>query len=244
MTGTAEEVAPEVKRSYDLSVTRIATHKRSRRERLPDRICQGSEQRWAEVARRAVEVALQGRAVLVGTRSVEASERLSSALTLGGVEHSVLNARQDEGEAQAVAQAGHAGRITVATNMAGRGTDIKLQPDVEQAGGLHVILTEFHESARVDRQLFGRCARQGDPGSTEAIVSIDDELFLRFAPVLVRRALALLVKTPLSSRKTLRWLVKSLQDRAERHYRKQRQDTVQRDAQTAQSLGFVGRRSK
>jgi len=92
--------------------------------------------------------------------------------------------------------------------------------------------------------LFGRCARQGDPGSTEAIVSIDDELFLRFAPVLVRRALALLVKTPLSSRKTLRWLVKSLQDRAERHYRKQRQDTVQRDAQTAQSLGFVGRRSK
>ncbi|NWB47920.1 preprotein translocase subunit SecA [Pseudomonas gingeri] len=244
MTGTAEEVAPEVKRSYDLSVTRIATHKRSRRERLPDRICQGSEQRWAEVARRAVEVALQGRAVLVGTRSVEASERLSNALTLGGIEHSVLNARQDEGEAQAVAQAGHAGRITVATNMAGRGTDIKLQPDVEQAGGLHVILTEFHESARVDRQLFGRCARQGDPGSTEAIVSIDDELFLRFAPVLVRRALALLVKTPLSSRKTLRWLVKSLQDRAERHYRKQRQDTVKRDAQMAQSLGFVGRRGK
>ncbi|MPQ69070.1 MULTISPECIES: preprotein translocase subunit SecA [unclassified Pseudomonas] len=244
MTGTAEEVAPEVKRSYDLSVTRIATHKRSRRERLPDRICQDSTQRWAEVTRRAVEVALQGRAVLVGTRSVEASERLSSALTLGGIEHSVLNARQDEGEAQAVAQAGHTGRITVATNMAGRGTDIKLQPDVEQAGGLHVILTEFHESARVDRQLFGRCARQGDPGSTEAIVSIDDELFLRFAPVLVRRALALLVKTPLSSRKTLRWLVKSLQDRAERHYRKQRQDTVKRDAQMAQSLGFVGRRGK
>ncbi|NWB95807.1 preprotein translocase subunit SecA [Pseudomonas gingeri] len=244
MTGTAEEVAPEVKRSYDLSVTRIPTHKRSRRERLPDRVCQDSTQRWAEVARRAVEVASQGRAVLVGTRSVEASERLSGALTQGGIEHSVLNARQDEGEAQAVAQAGYAGRITVATNMAGRGTDIKLQPDVEQAGGLHVILTEFHESARVDRQLFGRCARQGDPGSTEAIVSIDDELFQRFAPMLVRRALALLVKTPLSSRKTLRWLVKSLQDRAERHYRKQRQDTVKRDAQMAQSLGFVGRRGK
>ena len=92
----------------------------------------------------------------------------------------VLNARQDREEAEIVAEAGQAGRITVATNMAGRGTDIRLHPAVSEAGGLHVILTEYHESRRIDRQLFGRCARQGDPGSYESIVALDDELFRRF----------------------------------------------------------------
>jgi preprotein translocase subunit SecA len=107
---------------------------------------------------------------------VAASEKLSALLTEAGLEHQLLNARQDEQEAEIIAQAGQLGRITVATNMAGRGTDIKLGPGIAELGGLHVIATELHESARIDRQLFGRCGRQGDPGTIEAIVSLEDEL--------------------------------------------------------------------
>lgn len=241
MTGTAQEVAAEIKRSYDLSITRIPTHKPSKRRRLTDSLCRDTEARWAEVARRAGEWATQGRAVLVGTRSVEASERLSAELARVGLAHTVLNARQDKTEAEAVAHAGQAGRITVATNMAGRGTDIKLTDEVRNAGGLHVILTEFHESARVDRQLFGRCARQGDPGTTEAIVSIDDELFRRFAPAAVRALLRVMAG---KQQRSLRWIVPWVQNRAERHYRKQRLDTMQRDEQWRRALGFVGKTMK
>ncbi|MGO1069149.1 preprotein translocase subunit SecA [Lysobacter sp. CA199] len=244
MTGTAQEVAAEVKRSYDLSVTRIPTHKPSRRARQCDCVCVNSQLRWIEVARRAQQVAAQGRAVLVGTRSLEASEQLSGLLEAAGVEHTVLNARQDKSEADVVAQASQPGRITVATNMAGRGTDIKLTREVEQAGGLHVILTEFHESARVDRQLFGRCARQGDPGSTEAVVSIDDELFRRFAPPAGRWLMGLLVRERRQSSRWLRWWATYVQDRAERHYRRQREDTLKRDKEWLRALGFVGKTRK
>src|SRR5258706_3739411 len=122
-----------------------------------------------------------GRAVLVGTRSVAASEEVDRLLSASRIEHVVLNARQDSEEAEIVARAGEPRRVTVATNMAGRGTDIKLAPEITALGGLHVILTEFHESARIDRQLFGRCARQGDAGSHEAIVSLEDDLFRRHA---------------------------------------------------------------
>lgn len=241
MTGTAQEVAAEIKRSYDLSVTRIPTHKPSKRRRLSDRLCRNADQRWIDVARRASEVAAQGRAVLIGTRSVEASERLSAELDRTEVAHIVLNARQDKTEAETVAQAGQAGRIMVATNMAGRGTDIKLADAVREAGGLHVILTEFHESARVDRQLFGRCARQGDPGTTEAIVSFDDELFRSFAPASVRWLLRAMIGTrPLGFRRVVTWM----QDRAERHFRKQRLDTMKRDEQWRRALGFVGKTRK
>lgn len=241
MTGTAQEVAAEIKRSYDLSVTRIPTHRPSKRKPMTDRLCTHADQRWAHVAQRAATMASQGRAVLIGTRSVEASERLSEELQRTGVEHTVLNARQDKTEADTVAQAGQAGRIMVATNMAGRGTDIKLTDAVREAGGLHVILTEFHESARVDRQLFGRCARQGDPGTTEAIVCIDDELFRRFAPVTVRWLLRAMAG---EQQRGLRRLVAWIQNRAERHYRKQRLDTMQRDEQWRRALGFVGKTRK
>ncbi|KAA0068826.1 preprotein translocase subunit SecA [Rhodanobacter sp. T12-5] len=244
MTGTAQEVAAEVKRTYDLSVTRIPTHKPSRRRRLVDRICRTSDERWKEVARRATEVAATGRPVLVGTRSVEASEQLGNLLERDGIAHAVLNARQDKSEAEAVAQASQAGRITVATNMAGRGTDIKLAPDVEQAGGLHVILTEFHESARVDRQLFGRCARQGDPGTIESVVSVEDELFRQFAPAGGRWLMRAMVRQNRETRRLLRWWVRHLQNRAERHYRKQRTETIRRDFEWARALGFVGKTRK
>ena len=122
-----------------------------------------------------------GRAVLIGTRSVDASEHVGELLLEAGFQPVILNARQDRQEAEIVACAGQPGRVTVATNLAGRGTDIQLHPAVREAGGLHVILTEYHESRRIDRQLFGRAGRQGDPGSYESIVALDDELFQRFA---------------------------------------------------------------
>jgi preprotein translocase subunit SecA len=112
---------------------------------------------------------------------VAASEALSGRLARAGIDHVVLNARQDGEEAAIVGQAGLAGQVTVATNMAGRGTDIRLGPGVAERGGLHVILTEFHESGRIDRQLYGRCGRQGEDGSYEAIVSLGDDIFLRHA---------------------------------------------------------------
>ncbi|MFC4761972.1 preprotein translocase subunit SecA [Dyella koreensis] len=244
MTGTAQEVATEVKQTYGLPVTRIPTHKPSRRRRLADRICASSADRWREVVRRAAEVAAQGRSVLIGTRSVEASELLGQLLERDGIAHTVLNARQDKTEADTVAVAGQPGCITVATNMAGRGTDIKLSQDVENAGGLHVILTEFHESARVDRQLFGRCARQGDPGTTEAIVCIDDDLFHRFAPATGRRMMRWFVTDMRQSRRWFRRWVTQIQDRAERHYRRQRVETLRRDSEWVKALGFVGKTRK
>jgi preprotein translocase subunit SecA len=245
MTGTAREAEPELKRVYDLSVTRIPTNKTPRRRRWPDRVFPTSEERWVAVSARATELAGQGRAVLVGARSVEASEHLSRLLDAQGTAHTMLNARQDQSEAEAVAQAGQPGRITVATNRAGRGTDIKLAPEVEHAGGLHVILTEFHESARIDRQLFGRAARQGNPGSVEAIVSLEDELFLRFVPAWLR-ALSLigLRQGCRSGSRLFRYLVFFAQTRAEARNRRIRLDTLRRDRQWLRALGFVGKHKK
>lgn len=241
MTGTAKEVEPELKRVYDISVAKVPTHKAGRRQRLPDRVFLISEARWRHVAVRTAELATTGRAVLVGTRSVEGSEYLSRLLAGMGLVHTVLNARQDDIEAEAVAQAGLPGKVTVATNMAGRGTDIKLSDEVEKTGGLHVILTEFHESARVDRQLFGRAARQGDPGTVEAIVSLEDELFVRYAPLITRAAARLISRnTGFIQENIFRLLVLYAQTKAEYYARKIRLDTIRRDKKWLQALGFIG----
>jgi preprotein translocase subunit SecA len=176
MTGTAEEVAGELWSVYRLPVVRVPSNKPSLRRSLPTRMYQTMDEKWRQVVTQAKVMQEAHRAVLIGTRSVETSERLSELLVSAGLEHQVLNARQDRREAEIVAQAGQPGRITVATNMAGRGTDICLAPEVTAAGGLHVIATERNEARRIDRQLFGRCARQGDPGSVEAILSWEDEI--------------------------------------------------------------------
>jgi preprotein translocase subunit SecA len=176
MTGTAQEVSGELWSVYGLPVVKVPTHRPVQRRNTGDRVFATAEEKWQAVARRVKELHQLGRPVLIGTRSVAASEKVSQLLTEAGLPHQLLNARQDKQEAEIVAQAGEPGRITVATNMAGRGTDIKLGPGVKELGGLHVIATELHESARIDRQLFGRGARQGDPGSIEAILSLEDEL--------------------------------------------------------------------
>ena len=183
----------------------------------------------------------QGRPVLIGTPSVVASEHLSQLLIVAGLPHQLLNARQDKEEAEIVAKAGKAGRITVATNMAGRGTDIILAPGVRDKGGLHVIVTERHDARRIDRQLFGRCGRQGDPGSVEVIVSLDDELISRSCPEWLR---ALAFSRLNQDGSYQRWLAHSLfywaQRAAEHQHAGQRRDLFKQDKRFDDIMAFSG----
>jgi len=176
MTGTALQNRWELRRVYKLWVVCVPTNRPVRRQHWPDRIFPTEEAKFDAVVEDVLRLKAQGRAVLIGTRSVDKSELLSERLKAAGVEHAVLNARQHEQEAAIVAQAGLVGRVTIATNMAGRGTDIKPAPEVVAAGGLHVLGTERHESLRIDRQLEGRSGRQGDPGTTQFFLSLEDEL--------------------------------------------------------------------
>ena len=182
MTGTAADARPEMEATYGLPVRIIPTNRPIRRSQNPDWIFVSAQLKWEAIAGEIAEMHEQGRPVLVGTRSVEASERLSELLGEKGLEHQVLNAVHHKEEAEIVAGAGEPGVITVATNMAGRGTDIKLGTGVEEKGGLHVILTERHTARRVDRQLFGRSGRQGDKGSSHCIISLEDDLVMKFSP--------------------------------------------------------------
>ena len=186
MTGTAREVQDELWTVYGLQTVVVPTHRPSQRRVWSLRCLPNEAAKWSQVCEQVARLHAQGRPVLVGTRSVAASHALAAALQAHGVPHRVLNALQDAHEAELVETAGERGRVTVATNMAGRGTDIVLGPGVAELGGLHVILTEFHESRRVDRQLFGRAARQGDPGSAQALISLDDALIAHHAPLLRR----------------------------------------------------------
>jgi preprotein translocase subunit SecA len=240
MTGTAKEIAPELRRVYDLEVVNIPTHRRCQRRRFPDRAWLTTGERWSAVVDRAIELSRLGRSVLIGTRSVEASEHLGACFQQQGVPHTVLNARQDKQEADIVSLAGQPGKITIATNMAGRGTDIKLAPEVEKSGGLHVILTEFHESSRVDRQLFGRSARQGEPGSAEAMVSLDDELFVRYAPLWRRLARAIATKRGSLPAWFLKLMVRYAQRIAEFRNARIRFATLKQDKKLQRLLGFSG----
>ncbi|MBI3864682.1 MAG: translocase [Planctomycetia bacterium] len=182
MTGTASAVRRETRRTYRMPVTVIPTHKPCIREGLPARVFATWDAKAAAVVEEIEAMLAHGRSVLVGTPSIDASERLSRVLTARAHPHQVLNARFLKEEASIVSQAGRPNRITIATNMAGRGTDIILEPEVRLAGGLHVIATEIHSSARIDRQLVGRSARQGDPGSFRFFVSLEDELLRCLKP--------------------------------------------------------------
>ncbi len=181
MTGTAADAKVEMETTYKLPVRIIPTNKPIQRVQLPDWIFVTEQLKWQAVADEIDEMHKLGRPVLVGTRSIEASEYLDRLLTDRGLEHQVLNAVHHKDEAEIVSNAGQRGAITVATNMAGRGTDIKLGKGVDDLGGLHVILTERHAARRIDRQLFGRSGRQGDPGSAREINSLEDELVLKHA---------------------------------------------------------------
>ncbi len=180
MTGTAETEAGELWEIYKLDVMMIPTNRPVQRNDIEDKVYKTKREKYNAIIEDVVEMRSQGRPVLVGTTTVEVSELLSKMLNMRNIEHQVLNAKMHQREAEVVAQAGQAGTVTIATNMAGRGTDIKLGQGVREAGGLAIVGTERHDSRRVDRQLRGRAGRQGDPGSSMFYVSLEDDLMRIF----------------------------------------------------------------
>lgn len=240
MTGTASEAWREFWQIYHLPVVVIPTNRPCIREHWPDKVMVSESAKWSAVVMEIQRLHQTERPVLVGTRSVRASEALSRLLRDEGLEHQVLNAVRHTEEAQIVAEAGTAGRITVATNMAGRGTDIKLGHGVAELGGLHVLATERHEAGRIDRQLSGRSARQGDPGSTQTIVSLEDELPRRHATYLS----AVLARRVRDDRHVSSLLTRRVFDlsqrRAERLALRQRKAVLRTDDWLDEYLGFAG----
>ena len=242
MTGTAREVAGELWSVYGLGVVRIPTNRPIQRTRMPDQIHARADAKWAAIVRAVTAARDRGRSVLVGTRTVAASDHLSRLLAQSGVPHQVLNARQDGEEAAIIAEAGEPGRVTVATNMAGRGTDVRLGPGVADAGGLHVIATERHDARRIDRQLFGRCGRQGDPGTYQAILSLEDELITAQTGPLLHRLSRLICSfgrsAPIRIGHVLFWWS---QHRAERAHARMRRAVLKMDEHLNTALAFAGR---
>ncbi|MCC6494138.1 MAG: preprotein translocase subunit SecA [Pirellulales bacterium] len=178
MTGTASTSSRELRKIYRVHVEPIPTNRPPIRKQLPTLVFGTAAQKWDAIVQDAREQLAVGRPVLIGTRSIDKSEHLAELLVAAGANPTVLNARHVAREAEIVAEAGQRGKLTVATNMAGRGTDIRLGDGVLELGGLHVICTELHEAQRIDRQLIGRCGRQGDPGTYRQFLALDDEILL------------------------------------------------------------------
>ena len=241
MTGTAREIRGELWTTYGLSTVKVPTNRPCRRRRLASLILPTMAEKWQVVAEEAARFHRQGRPVLVGTRSVSASEAAGQALARAGLPHRILNAKQDKEEAEIIAQAGEAGRITVATNMAGRGTDIKLAPGVAEKGGLHVIITEMHEAGRIDRQLAGRAARQGDPGSYQFILSLEDQLLENSAGVLKNGVGKLCLSHGGVGTLAGMQLFRSAQRRMERLHARVRRQLIKQDGRQGEMLSFSGR---
>lgn len=242
MTGTAREASQELWDIYKLNVVRIPENAPCRRRMYPPLAFGESRARWQAVLSEIVRIHETGRPVLVGTRSVKASEHIASLLSGTGLAHNVLNAVRHREEAAIVARAGERGAITIATNMAGRGTDIKLAAGLPGLGGLHVIATECHESYRIDRQLFGRCARQGDPGSARSFVSMEDELMMRFVKRPLRRAIrAQLMRQAPGSAWMARQAVIWAQRTAQRVAFDRRRSVLRMDTWLDDSLSFAQR---
>ena len=241
-SGTLSEVEPELHQVYGLQVRSVKPHRKSRRRVSGPRVYRSDQARDAAFIERVRELHRAGRPILVGTDSVEESERVSGWLQAVNLPHQVLNARQDEQEADIIAAAGQRGAITVATNMAGRGTDIALGPGVSELGGLHVIALNLNRSYRLDRQLFGRSARQGDPGSAESLLSLEDEALANCPGSTILKGLSRLCGNtksipPLLSLPFLR--------RAQRSYEMQqtkiRRTLMKQDKRLRRVLAFAGR---
>ena len=241
MTGTAKDATGEFWSIYNLPVIPIPTNRPCIREMWTDGVFAGAQQKWAALIASVKEIHETGRPVLVGTRNVQTSELLANMLDSQGLEYDLLNAVHHKEEARIVASAGQIGRITIATNMAGRGTDIILGRGVSERGGLHVIASERHESRRIDRQLFGRCARQGDPGSAQAFISMDDELIQRFVPVWLRRRIKeSLAKEGRNTERLSRTAMYLAQQAAQRLAFRQRKNVLQMDTWMEEALAFTG----
>jgi len=242
MTGTAREITGELWSVYRLNVVTIPTNRPVRRQHVPDKLFVNADDKWAGIIDTVRKLHEQQRPVLVGTRSVADSEHLDRLLTAAGLPHQVLNARQDQEEAQIIAQAGQPGRITVATNMAGRGTDIRLAPGVAGAGGLYVLATSRHEARRIDRQLSGRGGRQGDPGSFQTIMSLEDDLIKEYFGESLSGFFSRWGKC---GKSLPLWLCKPIvgfaQSAAERHHSRIRRELLKLDDNLGDMLAFSGR---
>jgi preprotein translocase subunit SecA len=240
MTGTAWQNWWELRRVYKLWVVCVPTNRPVIRQQWPDRVFPTEQAKFEAVVDDIVRLHEQGRPVLVGTRSVEKSEALSRMLREAGIDHEVLNAKQHEREAALVEGAGERGRVMIATNMAGRGTDIRLGPGVAEQGGLHVLGTERHEARRIDRQLAGRAARQGDPGSCQFFLSLDDELLEGLGPARQARLQALGRAGGKKDWQSYQSLFLKAQRRVERRHRKQRVDLMIHEKQRLETLKDIG----
>ena len=242
MSGTLAEARAELRSVYGLSIEEVPLRRPCRRKQLPVRVFATREAKWDAVIERLRALHEAGRPVLVGTDSVADSDHLSVLLAAARLPHVVLNARNDSEEATIVARAGEPGRITVTTNMAGRGTDIPLAPGVAQRGGLHVICCQHNASPRIDRQLHGRAGRQGDPGSVETILSLEDGLLARMLAAWLRAALAAFAarNRPLPAwlGARLAWYPQKLE---ERRQRAERRLLLEQDERAERRLSFAGR---
>jgi len=239
MTGTAWEAAPEFWRVYRLKTIRIPTHRPGRRTTLPPRFFATQSEKLDAIVEEIADLHRQGRPVLVGARHVASSEAIAARLEALGLPCHLLNARHNRDEAMIVAMAGQPSRITIATNMAGRGTDIELASGIAGLGGLHVIASELHSSPRIDRQLFGRGARQGDPGSARAFVSLEDDLLVRHLSAARRSMLAIALRGNFPGAGTLaRQACRTAQSRAEAIATRQRRAVLRQDTWLGESLAF------
>jgi preprotein translocase subunit SecA len=240
MTGTAREIRWELWMVYGILVVKIPTNRPLRRKRLSGRVLPSRDGKYRTILKRVEDLTATGRPVLIGTPSLEASERLGAVFNQAGVAHRVLNAKNDREEAFIVAEAGKAHAVTIATNMAGRGTDIKLGEGVRETGGLHVILSESHDAGRIDRQLIGRCARQGDPGTYEFFYSTEDLLLEGNRAGLARWAVKLYpVNAPLWA-SVVRSAIHHSQKRTERAYSRIRHEVLKQDENMDTLLSFSG----
>ncbi|ASJ70627.1 DEAD/DEAH box helicase [Granulosicoccus antarcticus] len=242
MSGTIYDVRSELRQVYGRGVVKIPPHKKNHRRYLPTIVLNNRTEQLERALQEVLTRTSLGQPLLIGTRSVELSEQVSDLLHVEGIPHELLNARQDADEARVVANAGRPGAITVATNMAGRGTDIPLQANASELGGLHVINLEINESSRVDRQLYGRAARQGDPGSCQSILSLSDELVTKTQ----LRKIANLADNCLNRHPRLgQWLALQLveyaQRRCERIHRQQRITVFQEQDQLNRQLAISGK---
>ena len=241
-SGTISEVSEELQRVYGLDVIKVATNRVSKRQLMAELVFRDDATKKQALLDRIRQLHEQHRAILIGTASVEESEYIGSLLQEEAISHRILNAKQDQFEAEIIAQAGQPQAITVATNMAGRGTDIALSEEVSQAGGLHVISLNRNDSLRVDRQLYGRCARQGDPGSAEAMLSLEAPFLLNYYSSTILKLLAKLTREHKPLPVFISKLILRLpQLRKERQQSQSRKTLMKQDRKLQRILAFSGK---
>jgi preprotein translocase subunit SecA len=241
MTGTAKEASGEFWHIYRLPVMTIPPNRPVVRESWEPSHFVDSESKWQAIAAEIIAVRETGRPVLVGTKSVKSSEEIALRLAERRLPYRLLNAVNHAEEATIVAEAGGERTVTIATNMAGRGTDIKLSPKVAGLGGLHVIIAERNDSGRIDRQLIGRCGRQGDPGSTRIFASLEDDLMVRYGQNIIKKGITYaLQEYPEKGQVAAKMAFDRAQKTAEDLASKQRQSVLRTDTWLDEALIFAG----